>query len=125
MLACLSVCLGDSANSRNSTAAAIDLPVTSVFSTPESVMPLEGDAATISPQRDIAMPSPAWSRRSRRRDLVSLDQDKKSVEVTLSPIVHKKFEVPLDNLPARSSTTVPLDLLSSRSAVPLDFLFKK
>ena len=53
-------------------------------------MPPEGDAATLSPQRCIAMPSPAWSRRPRRRDLVSLDQDKKSVEVTLDQTVHKK-----------------------------------
>ena len=64
---------------------------------PESVMPPDGDAAIMSPHRCIAMPSPAWSRRSRRRDLVTLDQDKKSAEVTLGPIVHKKFEVPLDH----------------------------
>ena len=58
-------------------------------------MPPEGDAATMSPQRCIAMPSPAWSRRSRRRDLVTLDQDKKSAEVALGQTVHKKSEVPL------------------------------
>ena len=85
-------------------------------------MPPEGDAATMSPQRCIAMPSPAWSRRSRRRDLVSLDQDKKSAGVALGPIVHKKSTVPLDQLSAISSTLVPLDLLSSRSSVLLDHL---
>ena len=59
-------------------------------------MPPEGDAANMWPQRCIAMPSPAWSRRSRRRDLVSLDQDKKSVEVTLGQMSSKKSGVPLD-----------------------------
>ena len=73
-------------------------------------MTSEGDAAIMSPQRCIAMPSPAWSRGFRRRDLVTLDQDKKSAEITLGPIVHKKFEVHLDHLSGRSSTTVPLDL---------------
>ena len=84
----------DPANSGKSTAAASDPSMTSVFATPESVMPPEGDAATISPQRGIAMPSPAWSQRSRRRDLVFLDQDKKSVEVTLGQISSKKSGVP-------------------------------
>ena len=59
------------------------------------MLPSEGDVAIVSPQRQIAMPSPAWSRRSRRRDLVALDPDKKSVEVTLCQIVHKKSVVPL------------------------------
>ena len=58
-------------------------------------MPPEGDAATLSPQRSIAMPSPAWSRRPRRLDFVALDQDKRSVEVTLGQAVHKKSVVPL------------------------------
>ena len=53
-------------------------------------MPPEGDAATMSPQRCIAMPSPVWSRRSRGRDLVALDHDKRSVEVTLGQTVHTK-----------------------------------
>ena len=74
-----------------------DQPLPLTFTTPESVMPSEDDAATISPQRYIAMPSPAWSRGSRRRDLVTLDQDKKSAEVTLGPIVQQTFEVPLDH----------------------------
>ena len=59
-------------------------------------MPPQGDAATMSSQRCIAMLSSARSRRSRGRDLVSLDQDKKSVEVTLGQISSKKSGVPLD-----------------------------
>ena len=78
-------------------------------------MPREGDAANMSPQRCVAMPSPAWSRRSRRRDLVALDQDKRSVEVTLGQTVHKKSVVPLGLCSTRSLLTVPLSLCSARN----------
>ena len=84
-----------SANSRNcrsakSTADAIDqgTPNEGVQMLVNRVLPHEGDAALVSPQRQIAMPSPARSRRSRRRDLVALDQDKKSVEVILGQTLH-------------------------------------
>ena len=75
-------------------------------------MPPEGDAATMSLQRCIAMLSFAWSRRLRSRDSVALDQDKKSAEVTLGQTVHKKSGVPLDILSSRSSPTVSLGFLS-------------
>ena len=78
-------------------------------------MPPEGDAATMSQQRCIAMPSSAWSRRSRRRDLVALDQDKRSVEVTLGQIVHKKSVVPLGLCSTRRCPTVSIDLCSAKS----------
>ena len=71
----------------------------------------EGDAVIASPQRQIVMPSPAWSRRSRRRDLVALDQDKKSLEVTLGQTLHKKSVVPLDLCSSRSLPTVPLSFV--------------
>ena len=84
-------------------------------------MPPEGDAVIVSLQRQIAMLSPAWSRRSRRCDLVSFDQDTKSVEVTLGQTGHKKSVVPLGLCSTRSSHTAPLDFCSARSdfEVPL------
>ena len=55
------------------------------------------------------MPSPAWSRRSRKRDLVTLDQDKKSVEAPLGHCYGKKSTVLLDLCSARSDSTFSLD----------------
>ena len=73
-------------------------------------MPPQGDAATMSSQRCIAMPSPAWSRRSRRRDLVPLDQSKKSATVTLGLCSTRSFPTaPLGLCSARSDCTVSLD----------------
>ena len=72
------------------------------------MLPPENDAATMSGQRYIAMPSPVWSRRSRRRALVALDQDQRSVEGTLGQTVHKKTVVPLGFCSTRSLPMVPL-----------------
>ena len=71
-------------------------------------MPPESDAVVVSPQRQIAMPSPACSRWSRKRDLVALDHDERSVEVTLGQTVHKKSVVPLGVCSTRSDFEVSL-----------------
>ena len=83
--------------------------------TPAIVMSPEDDAALLSTQRQSAMPSPAWSRRSRRRDLVTLDQDKRSVEVPLGRCMCKESMAPLRLCSARSLSTVPLGFRSARS----------
>ena len=82
-----------------------------MIATPARLMPPVGDATLLSTLRQSVMPSPARSRRSRRRDLVALDRCKKSVEVPLDRC-KKSVEVPLDRCKKSSEVDSPADLVT-------------